>query len=199
MKKLVTMAVLLIVLGICLPAYSVTDVNDNILVYKVSISGKVFDVNGFGSGRVKGYAVVDVNTTDVNSAFIAYGKYDGDKIQETWVISVERDLEEIGSWGVGVEFWEKSDYWFEGIALGKAKETDIGVDDEALVAKSLSGNILLWVNPLTGEELLGSGKISLKLDRNTTEEFNALDYTIAEAVAEIEEYLEVEKEYIPYD
>jgi hypothetical protein len=204
MKKLVTMAVLLIVLGLCLPAYS-ADANDNVLVYKVSISGKVIDdVNGIQSGSIKGYLVVDVNTaiTDVNTTIddcnlIAYGKNDdGVKVQYTWA-GVNYDADVTSS--IGVDFWQPG-YWFEGILIGKnVKETDIGVDADVEVAKNLSGHILLWCDPLTGTsyELLGSGKISMKLDNRFTRECNELDYTTTEAVTAIEEYLEVEKGYLP--
>jgi hypothetical protein len=76
-----------------------------------------------------------------------------------------------------------------GNLFGKAKLTDIGAVEEVLVAKILTGYILLWVNPLTLDELLGSGKISLRLDNRLTKKYNGEGKDRVAAVIAVQEYL----------
>jgi hypothetical protein len=197
-KKLSTMIASLIVLGICLPAYSQSQATDaNILVYKVSMSGKALTADGIESGTIRGYVVAEVDVASTNCNFIAYGKDDaGNKFQKSWDSYIDRELQDSC---IGVYFADTATGGNSicGNLIGnKAKEMDIGAADEALIAKSLTGHFLLWVNPLTLDDLLGSGKISLKLDNRLTKEYNGEGKDRIAAAIAVQEYLE-EKGYVP--
>jgi hypothetical protein len=195
MKKLVTMAAVLIILDICLPAYSNAVTDANILVYKVSISGKAltYDDNEVGSASMRGYLVVEVDVASTDCNFIVYGKDDdGNKIQTYWDLTINRSLQDSS---IGVHFEEFTWGIFEGNLIGKnAKEMDIGAAEEAIVAKSLTGHILMWVGPLMAEAMTGSGKISMKLDNRLTQEYNGEGKDRVAAAIAIQELLD-EKGY----
>jgi hypothetical protein len=88
-------------------------------------------------------------------------------------------------WGI-----EASWLFWEAVATGKAKATDIGNGKEAkeVVAKSMKGSIVAVSGGALlhyGQEVIGAGKISLKLDKKLTKLANEGNMTAQDASDEI--------------
>jgi len=198
MKKL---AMLLLVLALCLPSYG------DILVYKVSIAGKVIGNTGedaiFSNQNLKGYMVIDIDTTDPDneadeSALIVYGKVDGEKVQINLGDLLDYyymdAMAKADTYAVFAGLYSSIDGGGDlvdvsAVLIGKATLTNIGFEDQRIVAKSLAGNFLLWSDPFGDLDLSieGSGKIKADLQSNWTKAYNAGEVDFADAVADIQE------------
>jgi len=192
MKKLV---MLLAVLALCMPAYG------EILVYKVSGRAKGIDIDDqvMGTAKFRGYHVVDVNFNGEpnieDDVLIVYGRDEnGDKIGGGYGEAIADFMQvDIASFAWAV--WLNLDDQVIGTVTGKARERNIGADDDEIVALRMKGHLLVdGVVPPTFHDSVGSGKISARLKRKWTRDYNEEGANVNDVVDEIIDYL-IDKGY----
>jgi hypothetical protein len=203
MKKLVMFLVMLAVLGSSVPAYCAPGLSF-ILVYKVTISGKVVDKvwEEFSSAKVSGYLVLGIYQPNpstypsiVDSGLVVYGKYEGDKIYET-TSSLNADMELPGfpNDDICVFDMEPPDSW--AVIFGKLKLTDIGLSEKVWIPTKLSGGMLFNGDFFGISEIAGSAKVSAKFDKKLTQA-NVSTGSIANVVGKIVDELEAKGYDLP--
>ena len=188
MKKL---AMLLVILALCVPSYG------DILVYKVTISGKAI-LEGAGefavikSITIKGYSVVDLDSE--NDELIVYGKeLDGDKYQR----NIGGVLEDLDWWNLekegqyAVATWVKDGQLGELALIGTAKLIDIGYgkDNKEYAPSSMAGHGKVWNDPITDAIIMGSGSVTATLDGSLTKTANQWGQDFEYTVNRVEQIL----------
>ena len=185
-----------------LPSYG------EILVYSVSINvtgvaGTVGEERNWelGRGRFHGYLVCDAALAgEPNTSLIVYGWDDtGDNAYERIDLILDEFYPVYNHpyvYTVGLSFDEA----WRAVLTGNAEATDIGADGTTVVARRLTGHILIngyLPLPLSDDEGYGSGTVKARLNLNWTRECNIEELTLERAVNEIIEYLE-DRGYEPY-
>ena len=175
MKKLGAIVVMLAVMGVSVPVYSITPAADYILVYKVTISGKVVDTfnDEIVSAKIQGYWVVSVDETPgnaeiVDSGLVIFGKLDGRKVYDT-VTAVSLDLLLVGETGeadIGSVSMELPTC--DVIMFGPLKSMDIGLLEKKGIPASFTGGALFNGTFFGLTNIMGSGTVSAKLDPKLT-------------------------------
>ena len=184
MKKL---AMLLLVLALCLPSYG------DILVYRVHVAAKAIDSTGddaiLSSGSIRGYLVIDIDTTDPEAdpeagALILYGKDgNGDKVQINegdliWDYSLYA-MAKADTYAVFAELYGSIDDGdlvdTDAVLIGKTVLTNIGFGaaDKRPVPMFMKGNVLLWSDPFDVLDIGGSGVVQASLHLSWTKAYNA--------------------------
>ena len=195
MKKLV---IVLAVLAFCLPAYAADP--DAVLVYKVSGLLKGINIDQGEQGKIKFRAALVINVdfsgagpAVLNDALILYGD---DAAGVYSVVTLNNTIgagpfvqttSAKGKLAWGIEAFGPGNW--RAVVTGRAKDYNIGslVSDEEVVAKSLKGNVNAnGVLAHYGEDVIGAGKVNLRLHRKLTRAANELDATFAETVALID-------------
>jgi hypothetical protein len=198
-KKL---GVLLIILAICLPAYS------QVLVYSVSynlrgVAGPALEGTDLETGKEKfrGYLVcdVDLSAADPCMALIVYSRDDiGAKVYEKMVLHVEEFYGVAAhpyACALGIVYGEGD---ARAILTGNVKAINIGASSKGFAARSLKGYIIIHRTlPLTENEGFGSGVIKAKLNLSRTKEYNREKLSFERAVHEVIDELE-DSGYAPY-
>jgi alpha-tubulin suppressor-like RCC1 family protein len=179
-----------------------------ILVYSVSINvtgvaGTVGEEGSWelGRGRFHGYLVCSAVLADEpNAALIVYGRDDtGDKSYEIIALILDKFYLVYNHpyvYTVGLSFDEA----WQAVLTGNAEATDIGADGTAVVARRLTGHILINADlplPLSDDEGYGSGTVKARLNLDWTREYNIEELTLESAVNDIIKYLEY-RGYDPY-
>jgi hypothetical protein len=165
-KKMKRLIILLVVLVLCVGAYSAP-----ILVYKISSRASGEFGGEAGSVSWKGYLVIDTSAADPCSSIILYGKVDGAKEYEQIEDPNVTYNADVNTASIGLV------NPVPGAAAGKTKSTDVGgVYDANDVAKTMKGGIVFddTTEPLTGLTGIGGGALSLKLDSRLTKAANEL-------------------------
>ena len=192
MKKLLGLAVVLAVLGVCAPSYGY------ILAYKVTGGMKAVEWNvqqKIISVSVKGYAAIDINDSNGavdNKLMVLYGK-DASGNLKYYEDSLARvSLFQIAS-VVELDVWDyTSPFFYDFVMIGNVKLTDIGASNKQLAASSLSGSLITWWAQLldSSQELFGSGAATMTLDTTQTKAANqgslSVDAVISAFIAGLE-------------
>ena len=190
MKKL---SILLIVLALCLPAYSAYSPN---LVYSVScnVRGAMGPVEGdwtMERGIYHGYVVVGGEfSSQADIALIMYGCDGGGyKVYEFIDIFIhDYFLLQNSPYecvvGIGMS---EEDNW--ATLTGSPRMWNIG-GIKALIPLALTGHILIWGDmPFTEDEAYGCGIITARLQTAWTKKYNGQGLSFAEVVDAIEAHL----------
>jgi len=194
MKKL---GILLIVLAVCLPAYS------QVLVYSVTstvrgVSDPVEGDLGWGTVVSHGYLVADADLSgEAELSLILYGRDDnGNKAFEVFELGLDEFYPVNNSpytFTAGVYY---DNLWLA-ILTGYAREINIG-GGTALVAQGLTGHILIFGDlPLSENDAYGSGIVAARLKLTWTRQYNKEELSFGDAVDRVIEYLE-NKGYTEY-
>lgn len=198
MRRFLALLIVLMMFGICSSSYGF------FLVYKLSASVKGADDVAEAAVTVPLKTYLLLNLDDANGVFqdanlIIYGKdAEGAKVYFQLNDSDTDDLLDVdaASMAAGgyyiIDFWatgEENPFEFEGFLLGKTKAKDIGFgpEDLWLVAPSLKGSFIVWLDMLfdADQDISGTSNISATLDNATTKMFNSQDWTQDEAVTYI--------------
>ncbi len=165
MKKLL---VLLFVAAMCIPSYG------DILVYKTTTKDTVFNLTAPGTmtkETEKGYLVLDVDlaTQDINEAQqVTYSSTEqGAKIADVVFHNLTGPGYIVAEYFCGDK---------DATLYGKAKLTNVGLPANKLVAKTLSGSMLV------SNAVLGSGTMIATLDTVRTKAANAAGTPLAAVV-----------------
>jgi hypothetical protein len=166
MKTMATMAILLVVLGFCLP------VHGEILVYKLTQNGTSWEpadeTRASGAGTWKGYAVIDVDYADntiTQAVSIDYERDENGKWFAVDPLQLELVRVEDGrrtQWimllkNLAVAGEEVTGSFM--MAAGTARNRNVGTGENREVANTASGYVL-W-DTREGDRELGMSKISL--------------------------------------
>jgi hypothetical protein len=196
MRKLLTLFVMLMVLGLCAPSYGY------LLIYNVSSTFKGVDseANSVENVPIKGFLVLDMNDpneTLTEAQMVLYGK-DADKAKvyfvETFGGDAGIDWTVEGDF-VTVDLGDSSDpFDYEMMLTGKIvdKNVGLGADDKKGVVNSLKGAIVAWGGMIFdgGQDLFGAGTTSMTFYPGPTKSYNVDDATIDEVVEDIQSFLE---------
>ncbi|MBN2018951.1 MAG: hypothetical protein JW749_01860 [Sedimentisphaerales bacterium] len=175
MKKLSALFVLMVVLGTSVPAYCAQGTNF-ILVYKVTISGKVVDKGWeeLSSAKVSAYLVLGIYQPNpstypfiVDSRLVVYGKYEGDKIYDT-ASSLGADMELLGDPEDDICIVTMEPPGSAAVIFGMVKFTDIGLSEKKWIPTKLSGGMVINGDFFGLAEIAGSAKVSAKFDSKLT-------------------------------
>jgi hypothetical protein len=176
MKKLVAMFVLMAVLAMSVPAYSAPSY-DYILVYKVTIGGKVVNTweDEIISAKIQGYWIVSLDkVTDgieiTDSRLVLYGNLDGYKVYDT-VTANSWDMLLVGETGypdVDIAIVSMELPTCNLIIHGKLKAANIGLTEKEWIPASFSGGALFDGSFFGLANIMGSGTVSAKLDSTLT-------------------------------
>jgi hypothetical protein len=180
MKKLMALFVVLVVSGICAQVCCApVQLADYILVYKVTISGKVVDTynDEIISAKIQGYWVVSCDKVTngveiIDSRIVLYGKLDGAKVYDT-VTPVSWDMLLVGETGypdVDIAVISMELPTCNLIMHGKLKTADIGLASKEGIAPSFAGGALFDGSFFGLTYIMGSGTITAKLDSKLTKQ-----------------------------
>jgi hypothetical protein len=186
MRKLV---ILLVVLGVCLPAYG------DVLVYKTTLSGDVMGTGGMKKGKIRGYLVLEVNSFSLSdwqvagAAHVLYMK-DGKK---KWRSSYQQSYLELYRYQVtskkgmllvdsGFNYDLANCYGsVESVVYGEVKRTLVGTGSpKPKVPSKMKGHSLVYGDAV--DDWTGSGKQTAKLHRKRTKNANKNGKSLSQVV-----------------
>jgi hypothetical protein len=197
MKKLMALFVMFVILGTSVPAYCIP-LADLVLVYKVTISGKVVDVyeEEIISVKIPAYLVLSIDedgsdTYIINAGLVLYGKLDGQKVYQK-IDSVDADLTLLGYPDDDIHIVTITPPNSEAIIFGKIKFIDVGAGAKRWIPTSLTGGVLFDGDFFSLGNFVGTGTVSAKLDSKWTKA-NVSAGSTSSVVNAIEDYLLAKK------
>lgn len=170
MRRLLWLAVVLVVLSTCAPSYGY------FLIYNVSTTVKGANNDLAATIPLKGYLVVNLDSDGdfVDANAIMYGQdHLKNKVYvqlnhagSNPTLNVRVRIHYNGSFA-GFDIWDYNDspFYFEVFVIGKLAPKDIGLGSKKDVASSLKGPISVWGGMLldADDEILGTGNVSASL------------------------------------
>jgi hypothetical protein len=175
MRRLMALFVMLAALGVCAPVcYAPAPVADLVLVYKLTIRGKVVDKGEEEIISVKfpAYLVLSIDENAggadiINAGLVLYGKIDGQKKYQK-IDSVTADLTLLGYPDDDIHVVHIMPPNSEAIIFGKIKLTNVGFTSKRWIPTSLTGGVIFDGDFFGLGDFVGSGTVSAKLDSKLT-------------------------------